>query len=75
MMAGGKRFHREVADFYALDFFDWVAGLEEAVAQGVAARFGECDFVPGGVFAFKARDLRAGGAREGFDFFEGQQSF
>lgn len=75
MVAGGKRFHGQVADLHAFNFFYRVAGLEETVAQRVAARFGESYFVPGSLFAFQARDLRAGRAREGFDFFEGQQTF
>ena len=73
--ACGEIFEREVADFYALDFFHGMAGLEQAVAQRVAASFGERDFVPRGVFAFDARDARASGLRQAFDFFEGEESF
>src|SRR5271156_772826 len=73
--AGGQGFERQVADSYAFDFFDRVAGLEQAVAQLVAAGFGERGFVPGGVFSFDARDAGAGGLFEGGGFVEGQESF
>jgi hypothetical protein len=63
MMPRRQRFHGEVADFHALDLFNGMAGLEEAVAQGIAAGFGERDFVPRRVFSFDAVDLRARGSR------------
>ena len=72
MMTGRQRFHREVADLHALDFLDGMAGLEQPVAQGVAARFGKRHFIPRRVFSFDAVDLRARGSRQIFDFFEGQ---
>ena len=74
-MTRRKRFHGKVADFHALDLFDWMAGLEQAVTQGVAARFRKCRLIPGGVFSFNAVDLRARGSRQVLDFFECQQRF
>src|ERR1700683_1011490 len=72
---GGKIFEREVADFYALDFFYGMARLERAVAQLVAAGFRERDFVPRGVFAFDTGDAGGGGLREAFYFFKGEERF
>ena len=74
-MTRREGFHREVADFHALDFLDGMAGLEQPVAQGVAAGFGKRHFIPRRVFSFDAIDLRASGARQAFDFLKGEQSF
>jgi hypothetical protein len=75
MRAGSQRLHGDVADFYTLYFFYWMAGLEKPVTQFIAPRFGQRDFIPRRILAFDAHDVRARQARKAFDFLERQQSF
>ena len=70
MSSRGGRIELEVGDAGALHFLHEMARLEKLVAQSVAAHPRKRDFIPGCVLAAKARDARAGGAREAFNFFE-----
>src|ERR1700691_5612741 len=73
MSAGRKGFQDEAANADALHFFNRVPGLKKLVAEGIAASFGDGDFVPGSVRAAEPRDVRPGEAREVLDFFECEQ--
>lgn len=75
MVSGSERFEREISDRHAFHFFNGVARLEKTSAQGIVARFGKRHLIPGSVFPLQADDVRAGRARQAFDFFEGEQCF
>ena len=70
---GFKPLQLEVAHAYAPHLVDGMPGLKKFITQRIAPRLGERHLVPRHFLAPKTRDVRAGSAREAFDFGEREQ--